>query len=74
MPSPEALARQHIDALLAAAGWLVQDRTDMNLAAGKTIPAFKKVRVCWFYSEIAWAIPFMLYGGYRRVFSLLLCW
>lgn len=34
MPTPEALARQHIDALLAAAGWQVQDRAAMNLAAG----------------------------------------
>ncbi len=33
-PTPEQEARQHIDAALAAAGWLVQDRADMNLAAG----------------------------------------
>ncbi len=34
MPSPEPLARQHIDALLTAAGWEVQDRSAMNLGAG----------------------------------------
>jgi type I restriction enzyme R subunit len=32
--SPEQLARRRIDAMLAAAGWLVQDRKDMNLGAG----------------------------------------
>jgi hypothetical protein len=26
MPTPEAVARQHIDELLAACGWAVQDR------------------------------------------------
>jgi type I restriction enzyme R subunit len=33
-PTPEQEARQHVDAALLAAGWLVQDRADMNLAAG----------------------------------------
>jgi len=33
-PSPEQRARQDIDAALAAAGWIVQDRAGMNLAAG----------------------------------------
>jgi len=33
-PTPEQEARQHIDAALEAAGWLVQDRADVNLAAG----------------------------------------
>jgi len=32
--TPEALARQKIDALLSAAGWLIQDRAEMNLGAG----------------------------------------
>src|SRR5579863_742523 len=32
--APEAKARENIDALLAASGWLVQDRDDMNLTAG----------------------------------------
>ena len=32
--TPEQQARQQIDALLADAGWLVQDRDEMNLAAG----------------------------------------
>jgi len=35
--APEAKAREKIDALLANSGWLVQDRDDMNLAAGEGI-------------------------------------
>src|SRR5688572_11443111 len=35
--APEAKAREKIDALLAQAGWLVQDRDDMNLTAGDAI-------------------------------------
>lgn len=31
---PEQLARRQIDAILAAAGWVVQDRKDLNLGAG----------------------------------------
>jgi type I restriction enzyme R subunit len=33
-PSPEQEAREHIDEALEAAGWIVQDRGEMNLAAG----------------------------------------
>lgn len=33
-PTPEQQARQHIDAALLATGWVVQDRADVNLAAG----------------------------------------
>ena len=33
-PTPEQKARQDIDAALEAAGWVVQDRAAMNLAAG----------------------------------------
>lgn len=33
-PTPEQLARFEIDRALAAAGWVVQDRDAMNLAAG----------------------------------------
>lgn len=33
-PTPEQKARQDIDAALEAAGWVVQDRAEMNLAAG----------------------------------------
>jgi type I restriction enzyme R subunit len=33
-PTPEQLARQSIDAQLRAAGWLVQSRHEVNLAAG----------------------------------------
>ena len=35
MITPEARARQNIDSLLAACGWLVQDRAAMNLFAGR---------------------------------------
>src|SRR3989449_8219053 len=35
--APEAKAREKIDALLSQAGWLVQDREDMNLTAGDAI-------------------------------------
>ena len=35
--APEAKAREKIDALLAQAGWLVQDREDMNLTASDGI-------------------------------------
>ncbi len=35
--TPEARARQHIDAMLSKAGWLVQDRADVNLHAGPGI-------------------------------------
>ncbi|HMO41916.1 MAG TPA: hypothetical protein PKB04_01025, partial [Phenylobacterium sp.] len=34
MATPEQKARQLIDAQLAAAGWIVQDREEMNLGAG----------------------------------------
>ncbi len=33
-PTPEARAREHIDAMLAAAGWMVQSRDNLNLHAG----------------------------------------
>ena len=35
--TPEARARQKIDAMLAAAGWIVQDRADVNLHAGQGV-------------------------------------
>ena len=35
--TPEAQARQHIDAKLAAAGWLVQDMKLINLGAGRGV-------------------------------------
>src|ERR1700734_2346871 len=35
--TPETKARVNIDRQLAHAGWLVQDRDDMNLAAGPAI-------------------------------------
>jgi type I restriction enzyme R subunit len=36
-PTPEALARENIDDQLTACGWIVQDRTRMNLYAGRGI-------------------------------------
>jgi type I restriction enzyme R subunit len=35
--APEALARLEIDRQLEAAGWLLQHRNEMNLAAGNAI-------------------------------------
>ena len=35
--SPEALARQQIDALLAGCGWIVQDHKKLNLGAGQGV-------------------------------------
>lgn len=35
--NPEEQARQNIDALLAAAGWIVQDRRDANPSAGRGV-------------------------------------
>jgi len=37
MPTPESLARQQIDQLLAASGWTVQDRAGMNLYASRGV-------------------------------------
>jgi type I restriction enzyme R subunit len=37
MPIPESLARQQIDQLLSACGWMVQDRLGMNLYAGRGV-------------------------------------
>jgi len=36
-PTPESLARENIDAQLAACGWAVQDRARMNLYAGRGV-------------------------------------
>jgi len=33
-PTPEQQSRNEIDAALQAAGWLIQDRAEMNLSAG----------------------------------------
>ncbi|MFN8474773.1 MAG: hypothetical protein U0822_21460 [Anaerolineae bacterium] len=37
MPQPEQRARQTIDRLLADAGWLVQDRGQINLGANRGV-------------------------------------
>src|SRR5437879_10778580 len=37
MPSPEELARQNIDELLAGYGWKIQKRSEINLSAGRGI-------------------------------------
>jgi type I restriction enzyme, R subunit len=34
MPDPEAIAREDIDRQLQAAGWVVQDRDQLNITAG----------------------------------------
>ena len=44
MPDPEALAREDIDRQLALAGWIVQDRKEMNLYAGPGI-AIREVSI-----------------------------
>jgi len=36
-PTPESLARENIDAQLAACGWVIQDRARMNLYAGRGV-------------------------------------
>jgi type I restriction enzyme R subunit len=45
-PSPEREARQNIDAALEAAGWAIQDRDTMNLAAapGVAVREFKMAK------------------------------
>jgi type I restriction enzyme, R subunit len=37
MPTPEQLARENIDAMLTAAGWVIQDRRRINLHAAPAI-------------------------------------
>src|SRR5437868_4013579 len=37
MPSPEALAREKIDKLLTDCGWILQNRSTINLSAGRGI-------------------------------------
>ena len=37
MPTPEQEARETIDALLAAAGWMIQDRNALNLGAAQGV-------------------------------------
>jgi type I restriction enzyme R subunit len=36
-PTPESLARENIDAQLAACGWVIQDRAQLNLHAGRGV-------------------------------------
>jgi type I restriction enzyme R subunit len=38
---PEELAREEIDASLTAAGWLLQNRDDLNLSAGRGVAVRK---------------------------------
>jgi hypothetical protein len=46
MPPPEQKARARIDELLSKAGWVVQDRKEMNLSAGIGVAKKKIVAVC----------------------------
>lgn len=39
--TPEDRARQNIDRLLAAAGWIVKDRRDANITAGRGVAVCK---------------------------------
>ncbi|MDP3183986.1 MAG: hypothetical protein Q8M58_01815, partial [Anaerolineales bacterium] len=60
MPTPESLARQQIDSLLAASGWTIQDRAGMNLYAARG------VAVCEFPVEIGFA-DYMLFVDRKAV-------
>jgi type I site-specific restriction endonuclease len=44
MPTPEELARENIDKLLTACGWLIQDYKQLDLSAGRGI-AIREVRL-----------------------------
>ncbi|MDQ2659349.1 MAG: DEAD/DEAH box helicase family protein, partial [Verrucomicrobiota bacterium] len=44
MPTPEELARQKIDALLTASGWIIQDYKQLDLSAARGI-AIREVRL-----------------------------
>jgi type I restriction enzyme R subunit len=35
--TPEEKARQEIDRLLAQCGWIIQDRSEINLSAGRGV-------------------------------------
>lgn len=37
MPSPEELAREKIDKILAACGWIIQNRSTINLSASRGV-------------------------------------
>lgn len=37
MPTPEAIARQNIDAQLIACGWVIQNRSELNLYSGQGV-------------------------------------
>ncbi|WP_411847433.1 DEAD/DEAH box helicase family protein [Roseibacillus persicicus] len=43
MPTPESIARENIDAQLSAAGWTVQDLSQLNLSASRGV-AIREVR------------------------------
>ena len=47
-PTPEQEAREHIDDALEAAGWVIQDRAEMNLSAGQGVAVreFKMAPLC----------------------------
>ena len=62
--SPEAKARENIDAQLAASGWIVQSREDVNLAAGRGVairefpmkPGFEKPTTCFTWTAGQWEL------------------
>ncbi len=43
LPTPEQEAREQIDSLLGAAGWIVQDMAVLNLSAGRGV-AVREIR------------------------------
>jgi uncharacterized protein involved in tolerance to divalent cations len=58
MPTSEELARENIDKQLAACGWIVQSRSEMNLYADRVVaerefPLSTQVMRIPFYSWIA---------------------
>jgi hypothetical protein len=51
MPSPEELAREKIDKLLTECGWIIQNRSAINLSAGRGIAIREALlRLVWIES------------------------
>jgi type I restriction enzyme R subunit len=48
--TPEDLARQNIDTLLSAAGWIIQNRQDANITAGRGV-AVREFPIKWGHGE-----------------------
>lgn len=61
LPAPERVARQHIDQLLEAAGWHVQDHAQLNLGAASGIA------VCEFPIKGAGYADYLLFVARKAV-------